>query len=110
MVGVKCGSFTPTLIQHHRRIRRRCAHRRTVDGAGQCAGSGQCGAACSAVAPAPMCSQACRRQCKVKGAEGASQSGKIVKVFPHGSQIPRASPKCLRAGHHGSDAVAARGQ
>jgi hypothetical protein len=36
-----------------------------------------------------MCSQACRRQCKVKGVDGASQSGKIVKVFRHGSQIPR---------------------
>jgi hypothetical protein len=25
----------------------------------------------------------------VKGAEGASQSGKMVKVFLHGPQIPR---------------------
>jgi len=24
------------------------------------------------------------RQCKLNGAEGASQSGKIVNVFPHG--------------------------
>jgi hypothetical protein len=36
-----------------------------------------------------MESQACRRQCKLKCPEGASQSGKIVKVFLHGSQIPR---------------------
>jgi hypothetical protein len=34
--------------------------------------------------PAAMRSQACCRQCKLKGAEGASQSGKIVKVFPQG--------------------------
>jgi hypothetical protein len=31
-----------------------------------------------------MRSQACRRQGKLKDAEGTSQSGKIVKVFPHG--------------------------
>ena len=36
-----------------------------------------------------MCSQACCRQRKLKGAEGASQSGKIVKVFRTGRQIPR---------------------
>ena len=34
--------------------------------------------------PAAMFSQACCRQRKVKGAEGASQSGKIVKVLLHG--------------------------
>jgi hypothetical protein len=34
--------------------------------------------------PAAMCSQACWRHRKLKGAEGASQSGKIVKVFPQG--------------------------
>ena len=31
-----------------------------------------------------MLSQACCRQRKLKGAAGASQSGKIVKVFPQG--------------------------
>jgi hypothetical protein len=31
-----------------------------------------------------MCSQACSRHRKLKGAEGASQSGKIVKVLWHG--------------------------
>jgi len=39
--------------------------------------------------PAAIRSQACCRQRKLKGAAGASQSGKIVKVFPHGGQIPR---------------------
>jgi len=34
--------------------------------------------------PAAIRSQACCRQRSVKGAEGASQSGKIVKVFLHG--------------------------
>ena len=43
-------------------INRRCAHRRTVDGSGKCAGSLQCGAACWAVSPAAMCSQDCCRQ------------------------------------------------
>jgi hypothetical protein len=60
------------------------AHRRKVDGSGERDGSLQCGAACSTGSPAAMLSQACCRQCKLKGAEGASQSGKIVKVFPHG--------------------------
>jgi hypothetical protein len=31
-----------------------------------------------------MLSQACWRQRKLKGAEGTSQSGKIVKVLLHG--------------------------
>jgi hypothetical protein len=31
-----------------------------------------------------MLSQACCRQCKLNGAEGANQSGKIVNVFPQG--------------------------
>jgi hypothetical protein len=31
-----------------------------------------------------MRSQACSRQRKLKGAAGASQSGKIVKLFLHG--------------------------
>ena len=36
-----------------------------------------------------MRSQACCRQRKLKCADGASQSGKMVKVFLHGWQIPR---------------------
>jgi hypothetical protein len=47
-------------------------------------GSLQWGAACSAQSPAAIRSQACCRQRKLKGAAGASQSGKTVKVFPHG--------------------------
>jgi hypothetical protein len=91
MVGVhrKCWLLIPPLIQHQRLISRRCAHRRTVDGSGKWVGSLQCGAACSAVSPAATCSQACCRQCNVKGADGTSQSGKTVKVFWHGRQTPR---------------------
>jgi hypothetical protein len=44
----------------------------------------QWGAACSAEQPAAIRSQACCRHRKLKGAAGTSQSGKIVKVFPHG--------------------------
>jgi hypothetical protein len=91
MVGARrnCRSLIPALIQHQKLISRRCAHRRTVDESGKRVGSLQCGAACSAESPAAMCSQACCRQCKEKGADGTSQSGKIVKVFLHGAQIPR---------------------
>ena len=91
MVGncKKCWCCTPALSQHHTLMSRRCTHRRTVDGSGKCVGSLQCGAACSAVSPAAMCAQACCRQCKVKGADGASQPGKAVKVFRHGRQMPR---------------------
>jgi hypothetical protein len=64
-------------------------HFRKLDSNGERAGSLQCGAACSTEAPAAMFSQACCRQRKVKGAAGASQSGKIVKVLWHGRQIPR---------------------
>src|ERR1019366_4537217 len=86
----KCSpTMTPAFTQQHTLSRRRCAHRRRVDGSGECDGSLQCGAACSTVAPAAMFSQACCRQRKVKGAEGASQSGKIVKVLWHGRHIPR---------------------
>jgi hypothetical protein len=35
-------------------------------------------------APAAMFSQAYCRQRRLKGAEGISQSGRMVKVFPHG--------------------------
>jgi hypothetical protein len=91
MVGVrkKCWFLTPALIQHHKLTSRRCTHRRTVDESGKRVASLQGGAACSVESPAAMCSQACCRQCKLKGAHGASHSGKIVKVFLHGSQIPR---------------------
>jgi hypothetical protein len=44
----------------------------------------QWGAACSAESPATIRSQACCRHRKLKGAAGTSQSGKIVKVLPHG--------------------------
>jgi hypothetical protein len=91
MVGArkKCLPMAPAFTQQHTLSRRRCAHRRRVDGSGECDGSLQCGAACSTEAPAAMFSQACCRPRKLKGAEGASQSGKIVKVLWHGRQIPR---------------------
>jgi hypothetical protein len=86
MVGArkKCRLAAPAFTQQHTLSRRRCAHRRRVDGSGERDGSWQCGAACSTEAPAAMFSQARCRQCKVKGAEGANQSGKIVNVFPQG--------------------------
>ena len=86
MVGAhkKWAPVTPAFTQQHKLNSRRCAHRRRVDGSGKRDGSLQCGAACSTESPAAMRSQACCRQRKLKGAEGASQSGKIVKVFPHG--------------------------
>jgi hypothetical protein len=86
MVGArkKCGPMAPAITQQQTLSSRRCAHRRKVDGSGERDGSWQCGAACSTASPAAMCSQACCRQRKLKGAEGASQSGKIVKVFPQG--------------------------
>ena len=59
-------------------------HFRKLDSNGERAGSLQCGAACSTEAPAAMLSHACCRQRKVKCPEGTSQSGKTVKVFPHG--------------------------
>jgi hypothetical protein len=91
MVGgrKKYSAIAPAFNQQHTLSRRRCAHRRRVEGSGERDGSLQCGAACSTEAPAAMLSQACCRQRKLKGAAGASQSGKIVKVFPQGRQIPR---------------------
>jgi hypothetical protein len=91
MVGArkKCALMAPVFTQQHTLSRRRCAHRRSVDGSGEREGSLQCGAACSTESPAAMRSQACCRQRKLKSPEGASQSGKIVKVLPHGPQIPR---------------------
>jgi hypothetical protein len=86
MVGCrkKYAAIAPALSQQHTLSRRRCVHRRRVDGSGERDGSLQCGAACSTESPAAMRSQACSRQRKLKGAAGASQLGKIVKVFPQG--------------------------
>src|SRR5664279_1628048 len=86
MVGArkKCWPTTPAFIQRHTLSRRRCAQRRRVDGSGERDGSLQCGAACSTEAPAAMFSQACCRHREVNGAEGTSQSAKIVKVLLHG--------------------------
>ena len=91
MVGArkKCGPMAPAITQQQALSSRRWAHRRKVDGSGERDGSWQWGAACSTEAPAAMLAQACSRQRNEKGAEGASQSGKIVKVFLHGRQIPR---------------------
>ena len=86
MVGVrkKCSPMTPALTQQQTLSSRRCAHRRNVDGSGERDGSWQCGAACSTELPAAMRSQACCRHRRLEGAEGASQSGKMVKVFLQG--------------------------
>jgi hypothetical protein len=86
MVGVrkKYAAMAPAFTQQRTLSRRRCAHRRKVDGSGERDGSLQSGAACSTGSPAAMLSQACCRQCKLNGADGASQSGKIVKVLLHG--------------------------
>ena len=91
MVGgrKKYAAIAPAFSQQHTLSRRRCAHRRRVEGSGERDGSLQCGDACSTEAPAAILSQACCRQRKLNGAEGASQSGKIVKVVLHGIQIPR---------------------
>ena len=92
MVGArkKCAPMmAPAFTQQHTLSRRRCAHRRRVDGSGERDGSWQCGAACSTEAPAAMFSHACCRQRRVKGAEGTSQSAKTVKVWLQGRQIPR---------------------
>jgi hypothetical protein len=86
MVGVrkKCSPMSPAFTQQQTLSSRWCAHRRRVDGSGERDESWQCGAACSTELPAAMCSQACCRQRKLNGAEGASQSGKMVKVFLQG--------------------------
>jgi hypothetical protein len=62
------------------------ARRRREDGSGKRGGSLQCGAACSTESPAAMLSQACWRQRKVKGAAGASQSGKNQDPLSETSQ------------------------
>ena len=86
MVGArkKWWPMAPAFTQQHTLSRRRCAHRRSVDGSGERDGSLQCEAACSTESPAATFSHACCRQRKVKGAEGTSQSAKIVKVLLHG--------------------------
>ena len=91
MVGAreKRSPGPPAIIQHHMLSSRRFTHRRTLEVSGKRVGSLQCGAACSMEFPAVMFSQACCRQRKLKGAEGANQSGKTVNVFPQGRQIPR---------------------
>src|ERR1019366_7869740 len=85
MVGArkKC-PMAPAFTQQHTLRRRRCAHRRRGEGSGERDGSLQCGAACLTESPAAMHSQACWRQRKLKYPDGASQSGKMVKVLLHG--------------------------
>jgi hypothetical protein len=80
----KLAPMAPAFTQHHKLNSRRCAHRRRVEGSGERDGSLQCGAASSTESPVAVCSQVCWRQRKLKCAEGASQSGKMVKVFLHG--------------------------
>src|ERR1700729_3043020 len=84
MVGgrKKYAAMAPAFSQEHTLSRRRCAHRRRVEGSGERDGSLQCGAACSTESPAARLSQACWRQCKLKCPEGASQSGKIEQLPP----------------------------
>jgi hypothetical protein len=91
MVGAhkKWVPMLPAFTQQHKLNSRRWAHRRSVDESGKRDGSLQCGAACSMGSPAAMRAQACCRQRMLKGAEGASQSGKIVKVLPQERQTPR---------------------
>jgi len=98
MVGVcrKCSRMAPIFTQHRTLSSRRCARCRRVDGSGKRDGSLQCGAACSAQSPAAIRSQACCRQRKLRCADGASQSGKTVKLFLHGRQIPRRTQMCSR--------------
>jgi hypothetical protein len=84
VVHKKCVLMVPAFTQQHTLSSRCCAQRRRVDGSGKRDGSLQCGAACSTESPAAIRSQACCRQRKLKWLEGASQSGKIVKVFLHG--------------------------
>src|SRR5258708_18338981 len=86
MVGAhkKCAAMAPAFTQQHKLSSRRCAHRSKVEGSGERDGSLQCGAACSTQSPAAMCAQACWRQRTLKCPEGASQSGKMVKVLLHG--------------------------
>jgi len=90
MVGVRkeCSLSAPALTHHHTLNRCRCAHRCTVDGSGNRVGSLQCGDACSTESPPAIRSQDCCRHRRLYFPDGASQSGKIVKVYLHGRQIP----------------------
>jgi len=93
MVGVrrKCWFWTPALSQHQKLTSRRCAHRRTVEESGKRVGSLQCGAACSAVSPAAMCSQACCRAMQAVvagwrqpiGQDGKGLSTRLTDSAPH---------------------------
>ena len=86
MVGVrkKFVLLVPALTQHHRLSSLRCAQRRTVDGSGKRVwifAVRRClfqrvtgGDALASLLPAAQ----------LKGPDGASQSGKIVKVLLHG--------------------------
>jgi len=86
MVGARkrCKPARPALTQQQRLSSRRHAHRRKVEGSGKRVGSLQCGAACSTDSPVAIRSHASCRQRRVYCPDGASHSGKIVKVFPHG--------------------------
>ena len=91
MVGLcRNRSLRPVTIQHQTTINRRRAHRQSVDESGKRDGSLQCGAACSTGSPPPIRSQACWRQCEVKCADGASQSGNTVNVLWQWRQMPTA--------------------
>jgi hypothetical protein len=89
MVGLGRRGCSLLLYQHHTLSNRRQHHRRTVDGSGKREGSLQCGAACSATWPELIRSHACWRHRNVKGANGISHCGRMVKVFRHGWQMPR---------------------
>ena len=79
----------PVFTQPQMLSRRLCGPSTHSGWVGESDGSLQCGVDSSTEAPSAMCSQACCRQSKLKGAEGASQWGKIVMVFPQRRQIPR---------------------
>ena len=100
MVGArkKCAPMAPAFTQQHTLSRRRCAHRRRVDGSGERDGSLQCGAACSTeVTGGDVARRPAAGNARLKGAEGASQSGKIVKVFRHGSTDSASHPNAFVA-------------
>jgi hypothetical protein len=86
MVGThkKWVPMAPAFTQQHKLSSRRCAHRRKVEGSGKRVGFLQCGVACSTDSPVAIRSHASCRQRRVYCPDGASHSGKIVKVFPHG--------------------------
>ena len=67
MVGARKNRslLAPAFSQQQILSKRRCAHRRRVDGSGERDGSLQCGAACSAELPTEIASHDCWRQCSV---------------------------------------------